>query len=94
MKSLTFQQITGAEGALRISNRVAATLRSWTLMPGDAPGSWVFSARLKDVDTFLLAQHPETVVLPFGSGTLRFQSPLEISGDHVQATLSRAPEVR
>ena len=90
---LSFSAITGTEGAIRRGGVVAATLASWSLLPGDAPGSWAFTARLQSVDAFHITQTPDTLLLVVGTARWRWSGvALEIGDGQVRATLTGHPE--
>lgn len=85
--------ISGREGAIRRGGVVAATLASWSLLPGAAPGSWAFTARLSQVDAFHLSQGPDTLVLVLGRTRWRWRGVSFVVADgHVRATVDGLPE--
>ena len=88
-------RISGTGGQARVGAIPAATFASWTLLPGDAPGSYVFSARCQTEDGYWITQHPDTLVVQVGEATWRWRGVvLEIGDGSVRATLPGAPEVR
>lgn len=85
--------ISGREGAIRRGGVVAATLASWSLLPGDAPGSWTFTARLSQVDAFHITQAPDTLVLALGRARWRWRGVSFVIADgQVRSTLDGLPE--
>lgn len=92
--ALALSAITGTGGVIRRrAGVVAASLGSWSLLPGDVPGSWAFSARLQTVDAYHLTQAPDTLVLSIGSERWRWREvAFEIGDGTVRATLPGRPE--
>jgi hypothetical protein len=95
--SIAFSSLAGCGGALKVGHVEAITLGEWTLVPGDAPGSWGFTARAESVDQYLVTQGPDTLVLVFvakqNAARWRWKGvALEISGDRVRGTLVGPPE--
>lgn len=93
---ITFAKLEGLSGEVWIGKSTrAAELTSWIAIPGPRPGSWEFSGRLGERDTYYITQAPDTVRLPFGSTKeLRWTGALEIAGDSVHATFDGPPEER
>lgn len=93
--AIQLSQISGTDGVARVGAIPAARFDSWTLMPGDAPGSFAFSARVQEADGYWITQHPDTLMLNVGAKTLIWrQVALEIGDGRVRATLPGAPEER
>ena len=94
--STPWRLITGHTGALRIGGQVAALVAKWTLVPGDAPGSWVFTAHAFHVNRFLMTQGPDVLLLQAHDKMFRWRGVrLELGGDQVlRGTLNGQPEVR
>jgi len=95
--SIAFSRLAGHGGAVKVGAINAATLGDWAMVPGDAPGSWVFTARCKTVDAYWSTQAPNTLVLVFAAkqNTARWRwkgAALEIHGDRVRGTLIGPPE--
>jgi hypothetical protein len=86
---------TGHEGAIKRGAVQAASLASWSLAPGSAPGSWLFTARLASVDAFHITQAPDVLQLTIGTSRWRWRGVnFEIGDSNVSATLTSAPEDR
>lgn len=95
MRGVTLSTVTGVQGVAKVGAIPAAQFSSWTLMPGHAPGSFVFSARVASEDAYWITQRPDTLVLTVGKATWHWRGvALEIGGGSVKATLPSAPEVR
>lgn len=88
--------IRGEVGALKIAGQVAALVAKWHLVPGDVPGSWVFTAHAHYVNNFLMTQGPDVLMLQADKKMFRWRGVrLELGGDQVlRGTLIGAPEVR
>lgn len=88
-------EIRGERGELRIVNQVAASLGAWKVVPGDAPGTRTVTATCQSVNTFLVAQGPDVLVLYVGGRPTRWHiTALEIGGGQLRGILIGAPEVR
>jgi hypothetical protein len=86
---------TGHEGQIKRGAVEAASLGSWSLVPGSAPGSWLFTARVKTVDAFHITQAPDVLQLTLGNTRWRWRGVnFEIGDGNVMATLDSAPEER
>jgi hypothetical protein len=93
--AISFSSISGTDGMARVGAIPAARFNSWTLLPGDAPGSYVFSARVQEADGYWITQSPDMLVLSMGAKTLIWRGvDLEIGDGRVRATLAGAPEER
>lgn len=88
-------KVQGEGGEIWIGKSTrAGSLASWIVVPGGAPNTWEFSARLDAIDEYWITQGPDVVRLPFGRQELRWQGALEIAGDRVHGTFVGPPEER
>lgn len=90
--SIAISEMKGTGGEIRIANRVAASLASWSILP-DAPGVYAFSARVTNENAWLMAQRPHVLVVPMGSSAWRWRvETLERGDGGVRGTLHGTPE--
>jgi hypothetical protein len=93
--AISFSSISGTDGMARVGAIPAARFNSWTLLPGDAPGSFAFAASVSEADGYWITQSPNMLVLSMGTKTLVWRGvDLEIGDGRVRATLAGAPEER
>lgn len=70
----------------------AATLREWTMQPGDEPGSFVFTAKVVDVHGYWITQQPLDLVVSVGTTKWYWSNiALQRQGDECTVVLRGVP---
>ena len=91
--------LTGHVGALKVGNQVAALVAKWTMVPGETPDTWAFTAHAHFANRFLMTtQTPDLLILEAAVQRWRWRGTrairLELGGDQVlRGTLIGAPDV-